>query len=195
MERQWTPEDEALARRIAQRACGRFLKRKSRSYRALIDEDAYLMAAHQGVVQAFRSYDPKRGVRLSTWMYSNAWHELQHEDRDMFPGGGRYRYGPEREAIWAVSLDAIVTDEGDLLESSALATDGGIPDPLGTWGEQARDWLLLLDKKRRKVLEMRFFQDMSQQEVAGVMGYSQMHVSRMERQGLAKIRAALGVTL
>lgn len=194
MERQWTPEDEALAWRIARVAQGRFLQRKARGYRARIDEDAYLMAAYQGVVQAFNSFRPDLGVALSTWMYSKAWFALQHEDRDQFPGGGRYRYVSEREPVWSESLEAIMTTEGDHLDHPALATDGGIPDPQEEWGDQIQEWLLLLDKKRRKVLELRFFQGMSQQEIARVMGYSQMHVSRMERQALRQIRAALGVT-
>jgi len=48
-----------------------------------------------------------------------------------------------------------------------------------------------LDERRRKVLHLRFFEGCSQQEVADVMGVSQMQISRLERSALQMMRSAL----
>lgn len=48
-----------------------------------------------------------------------------------------------------------------------------------------------LSFRERQVIGLRFFRDMSQQEVATKMGISQGHVSRIERDVLAKLRTAM----
>lgn len=45
-----------------------------------------------------------------------------------------------------------------------------------------------LDGEERKLIGMRYFQDMTQMEVAGKMGISQVQVSRMEKKVLKKLR-------
>jgi RNA polymerase sigma factor (sigma-70 family) len=49
-----------------------------------------------------------------------------------------------------------------------------------------------LELRERQVITMRFFQDMSQQEVAAKLGISQGHVSKIEREVLNKLRTAMG---
>lgn len=53
--------------------------------------------------------------------------------------------------------------------------------------------LSLLDNRRQWILRQRFFLSRSQQEVADELGISQMHVSRLERSGLQKLRQYLVV--
>lgn len=48
--------------------------------------------------------------------------------------------------------------------------------------------LRTLDAKERKLIYMRFFQDMTQTEIAGELGISQVQVSRLEKRILAKMR-------
>ena len=45
-----------------------------------------------------------------------------------------------------------------------------------------------LDGEERQLIGMRYFQDMTQMEVAGKMGISQVQVSRMEKKVLKKLR-------
>ena len=45
-----------------------------------------------------------------------------------------------------------------------------------------------LPARQRVILLLRFQQDMTQSEIAQVMGISQMHVSRLLRQALARLR-------
>jgi RNA polymerase sigma-B factor len=47
-----------------------------------------------------------------------------------------------------------------------------------------------LDPRSRQILAMRFFEDMTQSEIADRLGISQMHVSRLLRRALARLREA-----
>jgi RNA polymerase sigma-B factor len=49
-----------------------------------------------------------------------------------------------------------------------------------------------LDERKRQIVKLRYFDEWSQSEVGREMGISQMHVSRLERQALAELRAAMG---
>jgi RNA polymerase sigma-B factor len=47
-----------------------------------------------------------------------------------------------------------------------------------------------LPKRERQIVELRFFEDLTQSEIAGRMGISQMHVSRLLRRALDDLHAA-----
>jgi RNA polymerase sigma-B factor len=50
----------------------------------------------------------------------------------------------------------------------------------------------VLDPVEREVLQLRFAEDLTQSKIAERVGYSQMHVSRILRRALGKLRAATG---
>jgi RNA polymerase sigma-B factor len=50
----------------------------------------------------------------------------------------------------------------------------------------------VLDDTEREVLRLRFAEDLTQSKIAERVGYSQMHVSRILRRALGKLRAAAG---
>ncbi len=54
--------------------------------------------------------------------------------------------------------------------------------------EAVRALLSTLPERERRILELRFFEDMSQSEIAEVVGLSQMHVSRLLRAALERLR-------
>ncbi len=54
--------------------------------------------------------------------------------------------------------------------------------------EAVRALLTTLPERERRILELRFFEDMSQSEIAEVVGLSQMHVSRLLRAALERLR-------
>ena len=91
-----------------------------------------------------------------------------------------------------VSLDKPVTSEDD---SSTLGdrlghTDGGFD--LADDRADLTSLMSLLPVRDRKVLELRFEQDMTQSEIGAIVGVSQMQVSRIIRASLARLRAAAG---
>ena len=50
-----------------------------------------------------------------------------------------------------------------------------------------------LDERERKILQLRFFDGLTQSQIAQQVGISQMHVSRLIRRSLEKIRAEIAV--
>jgi RNA polymerase sigma-B factor len=64
-------------------------------------------------------------------------------------------------------------------------------------GEEPEDLLALggllaaLPRLEREVIVLRFFQDLDQYEIAARVGFSQMHVSRLQRRALARMHAQL----
>jgi RNA polymerase sigma-B factor len=46
----------------------------------------------------------------------------------------------------------------------------------------------VLDARERKILHLRFFSGLTQSQIADQIGISQMHVSRLIRRSLEKIR-------
>ncbi len=53
------------------------------------------------------------------------------------------------------------------------------------------DAMKVLDERERKIVEMRFFGDLTQTQIAQELGISQMHVSRLLRKALQKLKAYL----
>ena len=88
-----------------------------------------------------------------------------------------------------VSLDQPAGDEGDRRLGDLVAAPGAREEP--------EDLLALpglvaeLPELEREVIVLRFFQDLDQYEIAARVGYSQMHVSRLQRRALARMRTQL----
>jgi RNA polymerase sigma-B factor len=107
--------------------------------------------------------------------------------------------GVEEEQV----LEAL--ESGRAYSSVSLSTGGGSEedgelDPLESLGsieheyEVAEDRAVLapgfqvLDERERKILHLRFFSGLTQSQIAAQIGISQMHVSRLIRRSLEKIR-------
>jgi RNA polymerase sigma-B factor len=91
----------------------------------------------------------------------------------------------------AVSLDAPISHDRE--ESAALVETLGSEDDgyaLADSREQVAQAWQALPKLERKVLVLRFVHDLRQREIADIVGYSQMHVSRLLRRSLASLLAA-----
>jgi RNA polymerase sigma-B factor len=107
--------------------------------------------------------------------------------------------GVEEEQV----LEAL--ESGRAYSSVSLSSGGGADedgelDPLESLGtieheyEVAEDRAVLapgfqvLDERERKILHLRFFSGLTQSQIAAEIGISQMHVSRLIRRSLEKIR-------
>ncbi|HSP74332.1 MAG TPA: sigma-70 family RNA polymerase sigma factor, partial [Gaiellaceae bacterium] len=83
--------------------------------------------------------------------------------------------------------------------------DGGDLDPLESLGEVEHQYEVsedravlapgfrVLDERERTILHLRFFEGLTQSQIAQQVGISQMHVSRLIRRSLEKIRAEIAV--
>jgi RNA polymerase sigma-B factor len=88
-----------------------------------------------------------------------------------------------------VSLDKLVGDDGDASLGDLMAAAGAKEEP--------EDLLALpglmagLPALEREVIILRFFHDLDQYQIAARIGCSQMHISRLQRRALARMRAQL----
>ncbi len=96
------------------------------------------------------------------------------------------------EAFRADSIDAPVARQGE--------DQGVVADTLGENDrgpcafedrELVRGLLDRLPPRERRIMELRFFEERSQREIADDVGVSQMHVSRLIRRSIADLRAML----
>jgi RNA polymerase sigma-B factor len=91
----------------------------------------------------------------------------------------------------AASLDAPTARDDD--EAAPLVdmmgTDDSAYELVESRDSIATTWRALPDVERR-VLELRFTQDLTQREIGQQIGYSQMHVSRLLRRAISKLEVA-----
>ncbi|MBI3911428.1 MAG: SigB/SigF/SigG family RNA polymerase sigma factor [Armatimonadetes bacterium] len=91
------------------------------------------------------------------------------------------------------SLDAQLTDETGSEKATAWEAIGDEDPQMARIEEREalRRAVERLDNRQRQIIWLRFYEELSQAEVARRMGISQMHVSRLERQALTKLRLLL----
>jgi RNA polymerase sigma-B factor len=93
-------------------------------------------------------------------------------------------------AYRAVSLDRPRGEESE--EGDPFAEAFGVEDPGFSQAEHAATVERLmagLSEREREVLRLRFEEDLTQSEIGARVGVSQMHVSRLIRQSIARLRA------
>jgi RNA polymerase sigma-B factor len=95
-------------------------------------------------------------------------------------------------ALRTMSLDAPVAEGG---ESTPLAdTVGDVDQRLELAETRTSLWraFRVLDQRQRTVIQLRFVSDLTQEQIAARIGVSQVHVSRILREALTKLRTAIG---
>ena len=113
--------------------------------------------------------------------------------------------GIEVESIYSAAYQ----EDGSevyLVDKVVQSTNGCVGSSLGSVGsishdaekERILDHMLLvqllegLESKERELIHMRYFQNMTQTEIAGILGISQVQVSRMEKKILLHMREKAG---
>ncbi|MBE1548086.1 RNA polymerase sigma-B factor [Mycobacterium sp. OAS707] len=98
-----------------------------------------------------------------------------------------------RDCYRPTSLDAPLTTREGRTETLGASIGEAEPDyELILNREVVRALIARLDDRQRAVLRMRFFESMTQSQIAEQLGVSQMHVSRILARTLAEMRDALG---
>ena len=97
-------------------------------------------------------------------------------------------------AFRARSLDVPAPGStGSALHATLAATDSDLPFSRVEARETVARLRPALSARTRRIVELRFFQDLSQTEIAEAVGVSQMHVSRLLRQALDQMATLMGV--
>jgi RNA polymerase sigma-B factor len=92
-------------------------------------------------------------------------------------------------AYRAVSLDRPRDEEDE--DATGIAESVGVEDPGFSLAEDAatvQRLMRVLTEREREVLRLRFEEDLTQSEIGERVGVSQMHVSRLIRQSIARLR-------
>jgi RNA polymerase sigma-B factor len=113
--------------------------------------------------------------------------------------------GVEEEEV----LEALESGQAYATLSLSAPTGGGEEgsdlDPLESLGELEHEYVVsedravlapglrVLDERERRILHLRFFEGLTQSQIAQQVGISQMHVSRLIRRALDKIRDEIAV--
>jgi RNA polymerase sigma-B factor len=96
-------------------------------------------------------------------------------------------------AFRARSLDAPAPGSaGSALHATLAANDSDAAFSEVEARETVARLLPLLAERTRRIVELRFFDELSQSEIAEVVGVSQMHVSRLLRQALEQMATLMG---
>ncbi len=89
-----------------------------------------------------------------------------------------------------LSLSTPAGPDSDLCLSDPLGDDDPGIEAVDN-RESVKPLLAALPERERRILTMRFFGEMTQSQIAGELGISQMHVSRLLAQTLQKLRSQL----
>jgi RNA polymerase sigma-B factor len=186
------------------------------SYRGEQLEDLVQIGAI-GLIKAIDRFDLSRGVELTTYATPNIIGEIKRHFRDkgwsVRVPRGLQELNVQLSRLIELAKAASVEEEevlealesGRAYSSLSLSTggtqeDGEELDPLESIGsdehqyEVSEDRAVLapgfrvLDERERRILHLRFFEGLTQSQIAQQIGISQMHVSRLIRRALEKIR-------
>ncbi|MDP9377946.1 MAG: SigB/SigF/SigG family RNA polymerase sigma factor [Actinomycetota bacterium] len=98
-----------------------------------------------------------------------------------------------REAAGAYRAVSLDRPRGDDEDDESVAQTFGADDPGFNLAEDAATverLMTVLNERERQVLQLRFAEDLTQSEIGARVGVSQMHVSRIIRQAVARLRDA-----
>ena len=197
--------------------CERFLplaRQLARRYqRGSEPLDDLVQVASVGLVKAIDRFDEDRTTAFSSYAVPTMVGELKRYFRDFgwtvyVPRGMRERTVAVQATVTRLAKElgrspaaAEVASELDLSEEhvleameAALAYDAlslEAPRPGGdeAGGAVFGDTIGELDERDRRIPHMRFQEDLTQSEIAGRIGVSQMHVSRLIRRVLERLEA------
>ena len=180
--------------------------------------DDLIQVALLGILKAVERFDPERGLPFATFATPTVLGELKRHFRDTTWAVKVPRDTKELHLRVGAALDTFHAEEGraptlrelaarlqvneehliEALEAGAAYRPASLDAPVAsaqggrTEARLAVQRLLAtLPERERTIVELRFFQDLTQSQIAERVGISQMHVSRLLRQSVATLNARL----
>ena len=137
--------------------------------------DDLVQAGSVGLVKAATRFDPSRGVAFATFVTPTVEGEIRRQLRERSKGTSTVSdpvtlAADEAAAESASDHESLATSEYRILLAGGLRT---------------------LDPREQQIVFLRFHADMTERQIAGKVGISQAHVSRLLEGALAKLRAEL----
>jgi RNA polymerase sigma-B factor len=139
-----------------------------------------------GLIKAVDRYDPRRGSSLTAYAVPTIVGEIRRHLRD-----GTQPLRVPRAQRGLSPVRAVPLEAAEDLVSDAAAERRF---ELGEERLLLESGLRTLARRERRIVQLRYFGGLSQRRIAADLGLSQVHVSRLLRQSLGKLRAEIGQT-
>ena len=142
-----------------------------------------------GLINAIDRFQVERGVDLATFAIPTIDGEIKRHLRDRAWPVRTPRRLQELDPSFRARATELVEDVESGLEQDGVLEKGY---ELGEDRAALSRSFRVLDDRERRLLHLGFFEGWSQSKIAGEVGISQIHVSRLTRRALAKLRAEIG---
>jgi RNA polymerase sigma-B factor len=141
-----------------------------------------------GLIKAIDRFQIDRGVDLATFAIPTINGEIKQHLRDKAWPIRIPRRLQELDPSLRARATELVDGQGGEFEGESLVEPGY---ELGEARVSLASSFRVLDERERRLLRLAFFDGLSQWQIGREVGISQIHVSRLIRRALAKLRAEL----
>ena len=148
--------------------------------------DDLVQVGSVGLIKAVDRYDPCRGSSLTAYAVPTIVGELRRHLRDRTQPLRVPRAQRGVSQVRAVPLEGAADMVRDTAAERRLE--------LGEERLLLESGLRTLARRERRIVQLRYFGGLSQRRIAAELGLSQVHVSRLLRESLGKLRAEIGQT-
>ena len=154
------------------------------------DADDLVSVGTIGLIKAVNSFDPAKNIKLATYASRCIENEILMYLRRLVRVRNEVSFDEPLNTDW---------EGNELLLSDILGTDSDVvykDVETGVEKELLRGALRKLPERDRRIMTMRFGLDgkeeMTQKDVADVLGISQSYISRLEKKIIAKLKSEIG---
>lgn len=154
------------------------------------DSDDLVSVGTIGLIKAVNSFDPAKNIKLATYASRCIENEILMYLRRLVRVRNEVSFDEPLNTDW---------EGNELLLSDILGTDSDVvykDIETGVEKELLRGALRRLPERDRRIMTMRFGLDgkeeMTQKDVADVLGISQSYISRLEKKIIARLKSEIG---
>lgn len=154
------------------------------------DSDDLVSVGTIGLIKAVNSFDPAKNIKLATYASRCIENEILMYLRRLVRVRNEVSFDEPLNTDW---------EGNELLLSDILGTDSDVvykDIETGVEKELLRGALRKLPERDRRIMTMRFGLDgkeeMTQKDVADVLGISQSYISRLEKKIIARLKSEIG---
>ncbi len=142
-----------------------------------------------GLIKAIDRFELERGVDLATYAIPTIDGEIKRHLRDRAWPIRIPRRLQELDPTLRARIAELVDGQNGEFDRESLLEPGY---ELGESRVALARSFRVLDERERRLLRLAYFEGLSQAKIAAEVGISQIHVSRLIRRALAKLRAEIG---
>jgi RNA polymerase sigma-B factor len=148
--------------------------------------DDLVQVGSVGLIKAVDRFDPRRGSSLRAYAIPTIVGEIRRHLRD---GTQPLRVPRAQRALGPVRAIPLELEADTARDAAA---ERGLE--LGEERVLLASGLRTLARRERRIVHLRYYGGLSQRRIAAELGLSQVHVSRLLRQSLGKLRSEIGQT-